>query len=114
MKKYIIFLILICLISVGATVFYKRANISLLQSSTKPTLIGILGLVDSLDSMVTPISEDSDKIVVSVGKLKVIFSKNKSLESQVSALTALIKELRINEKNYEVDLRFNKAIIREF
>lgn len=53
-----------------------------------------------------------DKITASVSGVLVIFATEKDLPTQVRTLQLILPRLRIDNKIKEVDLRFNKVIVR--
>lgn len=98
---------------VGTFYYFKTLNSKLVVPSQNVTP-QVLGLISSMGQIEQTPVEDSDKIVVKLGNLKVTMSKKKDIKSQVVALQELVKQLRMDTKNMEIDLRYNKAVLREY
>lgn len=64
-------------------------------------------------SLNTPPNESDDTLVASISASQIYFSKEKDLSAQVVALQIILGKITIDDRiPKEIDLRFNKPILR--
>lgn len=112
-KKVISAIILIGAISFFV-IYIKKQNSLIRPLNSQVNSIAVLQSLNSKFSNVGDVFENQDRIIATIGKWQVIFSRNKDLELQVRALQDITTGLRMDkDKSYEIDLRFDKAVIKQ-
>lgn len=107
-------LLFLALFFVFVAFYYFRTNSLKLAAAGSSLTTKVLGESDLLGQPISNVSEDSEKISYKVGNIKVIFSKKKDLGLQIQALQELVKQLRMDGRNIQIDLRFDKAVITNY
>lgn len=113
MKKHlVIFVVVLSLVGICVGLLIQSGRLHSPYSGQ----ISSLSLLNKLDKNFPgsgPVEETADQFKVQIQNWQVLFSKNKDLDMQISALQEMANNLRIDRaKNLVIDLRFNKAIIR--
>lgn len=118
-KKYYYLAVLFLIIFVLALAIWKKQHevlgVSVISPLTAddPMFVLISQLEKSAILLDSPPVVTMDTITASISGIRVLFSKDNNLETQVRSLQLVLPRLRIDHRNIsEVDLRFNKIIIR--
>lgn len=116
-NKILIAAVVLGLLALVVVFFWQKEKIFPLQLKTPlsageiaPNLAGVLekaGLAVSESPVVL-----GDRVIASVSGIRVVFAKDKDFSSQVRALQLVLGRLTIDKVPKEIDLRFNKVIIR--
>lgn len=104
-------LILINCLSLFGVLFLKKNLLApKIESYSSYTLLSKLTGILPVGE---PFISDEKKIVVRTDNLIVIFSREKNMDFQVRALQELLAKFRMEDGNKtEIDLRFDKAVVR--
>lgn len=100
---------LIILIILGVTGYFfvkQRAQVL----SPVSTDIHAVSLSKALNGVVTV--EYSDRLIASVSGITVIFPKSDNYDNLVRALQMVLNRATMENKPVEIDLRFNKPVLR--
>jgi hypothetical protein len=120
-RKILIFLTL-AFISFGAIIFWQRDRIgpllrpvqTLVPFSRQPETYDLVAVLEKNGLLVTlPPVTLGTTIQASISGVTVMFAADKDLATQVRALQLVLPTIKMEgKKAYEIDLRFNKVIIR--
>lgn len=120
MRKFLIvlFLILICLVAIG---FWQKDRIgsllrpvrTLIPFSRQPETYDLVAALEKSGLGVTlPPVTLGGTIQASISGVTVFFAADKDLDTQVRALQLVLPTIKMEGKAAEIDLRFNKVVIR--
>ena len=119
-KKIIIGAVLFFLVAVTLGFFLWKQQNNILgaqiispNTAIDPTLALISALAKTGIVLETPPILSGGTITASISGSLVLFSKDDNIDIQVRALQLVLPRLRIDNKTFhEIDLRFNKVIVR--
>lgn len=113
MKKItVVFLFLFLVLAAGTVVFISRHQ-TLTPVYKKEAVLGLLEALSNQGIGVSGLPVMREKVIeASIAGKRVVFSDDGDIKSQVRALQLILPRLKMDARVSEVDLRFNKVVLR--